>query len=103
MAQEPTPESEPSWDQLEALLRRTREALQASDYRNLETALEEAGRLVTRLTASPPALTQERKERLLHGYRQLTLIGAAHRQAVRGQLRQIREGRRAMTTYGRQV
>jgi hypothetical protein len=93
-----------SWNQLEALLEEARESLQGSDYRNMEAALAAAGDLVTHLAATEaPPLAQAQKDRLLNAYRQLALIGAAHKQEAQGQLRQIREGRRTVATYGRRV
>lgn len=104
MSQPQAPANETPWNQLEILLKQAREALQHSDYRNMERTLQTAGELVARLTAAdPPALPQAQKDRLLNAYRQLTLIGATHQQETRGQLRQIREGRRTLATYGRQV
>lgn len=90
--------------ELEHLLQQTRKALQTSDYRTAEIALQAAGKKVAQFAvSSPPPLPQEQKENLLQTYQQLMLISASHQQATQGQLRQIREGRKTLATYGRQV
>ena len=66
MSQPQAPANEASWPQLERLLEQAREALQHSDYRNLDGALRAAGQLVARLTAAdPPPLSPAQKERIL--------------------------------------
>lgn len=104
MSQPQASANETPWHQLECLLEQARESLQQSDYRKMEGVLQAAGQLVARLTAADtPPLPQAQKDRLLNAYRQLTLIGATHQQATQKQLRQIREGKRTLATYGRQA
>jgi hypothetical protein len=104
MSPSQAPTNENPWQELEHLLQQTRKALQASDYRTAEVLLQAAGKTVAGFAvSSPPPLPQEQKETLLQTYRQLMLISAAHQQAAQGQLRHIREGRKTLATYGRQV